>query len=262
MTKKEVVQLVIRQMGEVQTEHHNLELVLSSSGEIIVQGTIWFSVNHKGRTVKDEYKIEIIIPTDYPDSPPTVRETGKTIPDDFHKFSKSGNLCLAAPVEVRRVFAKYKTLLSFINFQVIPYLFSYSYFKDYGELPYGDLAHGMIGLLNYYKDFFGVDAIRVMKLLKLLADDRTPPLMKCPCDSGKALQDCHGQKLNELRLHYSHQEFAVELRDMITGAQWLGIRFPERNVMPCRMWKRREKHRRKAVRFKKRRPSNPTYRIE
>ena len=250
MPKKEIVQLVIDQMSEVQTEHPDLELVLSYSGEMIVQGAIRFSINLEGRTVKDEYQIEMIVPIDYPDSPPAVRETGKAIPDDFHKFSKSGNLCLGAPIEVRRVFAQHKTLLGFINLQVIPFLFSYSHFRDYGELPHGDLAHGMPGLLDYYKNFFRVDAIKVMKLLKLLADDFTPPLMKCPCDSGKVLQDCHGYKLDELRPHYSPQAFAVELRDMIAGAQRLGIRLPERDVMPHRMWKRREKRRRMAVRHK------------
>jgi hypothetical protein len=250
MHKKEVVQLVADQMGEVQTEHPDLELVLSYSGEIIVQGAVRFSINLKGNTVKDEYHIEMVIPTDYPDSPPTARETGNAIPDNFHKFIKSGNLCLGAPIEVRRAFAQHKTLLGFINLQVIPFLFSYSYFRDYGELPYGELAHGTPGLLDYYSTFFSVDFIKTMKLLKLLADDFAPPLMKCPCDSGKSLQDCHRHKLDELRPYYPPQAFAAELRNMITEAQKLGIHLPERDVMPRRMWKRRENRRRKELRHK------------
>lgn len=248
MPKKEVVQLVFDQMSEVQTEHPNLELVLSCSGEIVVQGAIRFSINFKDRTVKDEYRIKITVPADYPNSPPTVQETEKAITDNFHKFIKTGNLCLGAPVEVRRVFAQHKTLLGFVDLQIIPYLFSYSYFRDYGELPHGDLEHGMLGLLQYYKNFFGVDAIKVMKLLKLLADDFAPPLMKCPCESGKVLMDCHEAKLNKLRPYYSPQEFGVELREMITGAQQAGIRLPERHVMTRRMWKRHEKRRKKVVR--------------
>jgi len=248
MPRDGVVSLMIDQVTEAQTEQPDLELVLDSSGRMIVQGTLRFCIEHDGRTFKDAYQVELTIPSDYPDSPPTIRETGSAIPDDFHKFPKTGNLCLGAPVEVRRVFAQGRTLLSFINRLVVPYLFSHSYFRDHGELPHGDLSHGMLGLLEYYKEFFSASALTVMKLLKLLADDLAPPLMRCPCGSGKTLQDCHGPKLDELRSHYPANCYAAELREMVTTAAAAGIRLPDRDVMPKRMWKNRQKRRKKEGR--------------
>ena len=53
---------------------------------------------------------------------------------------EAGNFCLGAPIEVRRRFAGHKNLLRFIEDQVIPYLFSYSYKRDYGKLPFGELS--------------------------------------------------------------------------------------------------------------------------
>jgi hypothetical protein len=250
MPEEKVIRLVMDQMSEVQIQQPDLEFIISVCGEMIIHGPLRFTIDHQGHTIEDEYQVEIIIPNNYPDSPPKVRETGNTIPEGFHKFHKTGCLCLGAPVEVRRVFSRHKSLFGFVNTQVIPYLFSYSYFRDYGILPYGDLAHGSSGLLNYYKALFQVDIIRTMNFLKLLADDIVPPLMECPCGNGKVLRDCHGPILFELQSFYSPQEFDFELRDIIALVRQKGIRIPERIVMPRRLWKRREKRARKASRHR------------
>ena len=147
-----------------------------------------------------------------------------------------------------RVFAQNRNLLHFINRLLVPYLFSYTYYHEHGRLPHGELSHGMLGLLEYYKDFFAVDVTTVLKLLKVLADSLAPPLMQCPRGSGKALQSCHGPKLDALRPHYPPAAFEAELCEMIRAAQAANISLPERAVMPRRMWKRREKRREKETR--------------
>ena len=247
MSHEDMVQLVIDQITEVQAEHPDLELVLGCSDKMIVRGTLRFCIDHEDRTYKDAYQVELTIPTDYPDSAPMVRETGNTVPADFHRFLETGNLCLGAPVEVRRVFAQDPTLRGFINRLVLPYLFSYTYYREHGKLPHGQLSHGLLGLLEYYKEFFWADAITVMKLLKLLADASAPPLMPCPCDSGRKLQDCHGPKVDELKPHLPPSHFESELREMISTAQAVELRLPERDVLPKRMWKNRQKRRRKSL---------------
>jgi len=245
MPNEEIVQLVMNQMEELQAKHPDLELIVSASGDLIVTGVVRFCIEHEGRTVRDAYQIALVVPSDYPSTPPVVWETGNAIPQDFHKF-KPGNLCLGAPVEVRRVFAQHKSLLGFIDRQVIPHLFSHSYRRDYGELPHGELPHGFLGLLEYYADFFGIGRLTAMKLLKLLADGFVPPLMKCPCGRGKKLRDCHGPKLEELRPHYPPQSFEAELRGMISALEAQGIRLPER-ILPRRLLKNREKRRRRKA---------------
>ena len=236
---------MIDQVTEAQDRHPNLELLCEPSGILRVRGRVGFSMEYEFRTIEDHYLLDLQIPADYPEAPPFVFETEGKILKDFGHFMAAGNFCLGAPVEVRRRFAGHKNLLRFIEDQVIPYLFTYSYKRDYGKPPFGELSHGPEGLLQYYMKFFGTSLVEVMRLLKCLADDFAPPLMVCPCGGGRKLRDCHGPKLTELRPHLSPKQFEIELREMIKLVRAAGIRFPESKVMPKRMWKQRERQWRK-----------------
>ena len=246
MSADGAAQLVIDQVTDVQAEQPGLELVLAHTGEMIVRGDVSFTIEHTGRAYQDSYKVEITVPSDYPASPPVVTETGGAIPADFHRCPKTG-LCLAAPVELARVFTQEGTLRRYIDRLLIPYLFSYTHFREHGQLPHGELSHGPCGLLEYYAEFFAVQPITAMKLLKLLADGCAPPLMACPCGGGRRLQECHGRKLDELRPLLPRASFEIELREMVLAAEAVGIRLPEGDVMPKRMLRRRKRRRREKA---------------
>jgi len=246
-------QLVIDQVIEVQAQHPNLELVEDPPGKLVLRGAVGFRIEHGDRVVEDSYDIELHVADDHPESPPIVFETGNRIPKDFEHFMAAGNLCLGAPIEIRRRFAQHRTLIHFINDQIIPYLFAYSFKRDHGELPFGDLAHGYTGLLQYYADHFETDPITAMKFLKCLADDLAPPASPCPCQSGRRLRDCHGPKLDELRPHYPAKMFESELRELIDAARRSNIDLPERSVMPKRMWRNRQRRWRKKQKAKRNR---------
>ena len=244
-------QLLIDQMTEVQAQHPNLELLCDPSGPLWIRGNVGFSIEHDSHTIEDWYNLKFRVPDDYPSAPPVVYETEGKIPKDFGHFMAAGNFCLGTPVEVRRQFAKHKNLLRFIDDQVIPYLFAYSYKRDYGKLPFGELSHGACGLLEYYMDFFETSGIATMKLLKCLADDFAPPLMACPCGSGKRLKDCHSSKLDELRPYLLPKYFDLEIREMIQLAREAGISLPGSQVMPKRMWKQKARKQRRSQRKRK-----------
>lgn len=248
-----VEQLVIQQMEGVQARHPNLELQRDSDGKLWVRGSVGFSIEHDSRTVTDCYQLGLEIPDDFPESPPSVFEPEERIPKDFGHFMDAGNFCLEVPVEVRRRFAQHRNLLCFIDEQVIPYLFAYSYKRDYGVLPFGDRYHGISGLLQYYTEFFETSAVAAMKLLKCLADGSAPPLMACPCGAGPKLLNCHGSKLDELRPHLPRDRFEAELRRMIASAEKMGIALPAGQVMPKRMWKQKLRRLRGSRRQKRRR---------
>ena len=262
-----VEQLVIEQMAEVQARHPNLDLQRNPDGQLWVRGAVGFSTTHNGRSVEDSYQLELQIPEDYPESPPYVFETEGRIPKDFEHFMPAGNFCLEAPVEVRRRFAQHRNLWRFIDEQVVPFLFAYSYKRDFGTLPFGDRPHGIEGLLLYYiefsqvargsagtlQEFFDNSGIPAMKLLKCLADAWAPPLMSCPCGSGRKLQDCHGPKLDELRPHLSQRQFEEELRQIVKAAQQAGIHLPASQVMPKRMWKQVQRRLKRSKRRGRRR---------
>lgn len=243
---------MIAQMEEVQAKHHALELAQESGGQLRVRGPLGFTIDHDGQTVADTYQIELHIPDNYPETPPSAYETDGKVPKDFEHFMKAGNFCLGAPVEVRRRFAGHRNLLTFIDDQVIPYLFACSYKREYGKLPFTDREHGYFyGLLDFYMEHFGAGEITSLKLLKCLADGFAPPVGPCPCDSGRKLRDCHGPKLDELRPYLPREQFERELRHMINEAGRLGLDLPDRDVMPSRMWKQKEKRLRKDAKKKR-----------
>lgn len=240
---EDVGDLLIRQVEEAQARHPNLRLVRHPSGEWRVRGRIGFSMEHDGKRIEDIYDLDFEFPTDYPDSPPFVFQRDGKIPKSFSHFMDAGNFCLGAPVEVRLRFAQHRNLLRFIEDQVIPYLFTYSYKNRYGELPFGELEHGYEGLLQYYKEFFETSMIGAMKLLKCLADDCASPLMACPCGSDRRLEACHGPRLVALESHQSPREFERELWAIIRRLRAAGFRLPERSLMPKRLWRLQQRKR-------------------
>jgi len=181
----------------------------------IVRGDLKFTAEYESISLNDIYKIEIVIPVDYPNSPPLVKETGGKIPRDFHKYP-DGYLCLAAPLEVRQKFNQNKTLLGFIDSLLIPYLYSYSFLLKYNKLPYGELSHGFEGILESYKGIFGVSSeIDTMSLLKVLAEDNYRGHINCPCGSGERLRNCHGQVLLKIKNQQSKKSFFTEYFNLL-----------------------------------------------
>ena len=219
MCGRDLVKLATTHVIEAQTEQPDLQLSLESSGELIVRGPVRFHTEYEEYKIQDAYEIEIEIPADYPSAPPTAKETGGLISDAYHhRFLQSGNLCLGAPVEVRRVFGQKPTLLGFINKLLIPALFTHSCIRDYGRPPYGDLDGDIEGIAQYYCEHFGTDLGATLRLLKYLADYEYPLRAPCPCNSLRDMCLCHGREVIQLWGQQSREEFAVDLVRIIIYA--------------------------------------------
>ncbi|MHB1000804.1 MAG: YecA family protein [Armatimonadota bacterium] len=183
-------------------------LILDSGVERnVVTGDLKFSAEYGDTTLVDCFAIQISIPSDYPESPPSVKETGGRIPADFHKLDDD-SLCLAAPFEILRKFSCNRSLLGFVKDLLIPYLFSFSYWEQNGVMPYGELAHGAKGILEYYVDLFNVSSsTTALKLLKILAEGSYKGHHDCPCGSGRKLRDCHGSLLRNISSCRGQEDF-------------------------------------------------------
>ena len=203
----DTVQLLIEQVVEAQSDYPGLELLLTPQGEAVVRGAVHIDHTHADNRVRAQYKVEIDIPPRYPDVPPDVRETDGAIEGDFHT-SDTGHLCLGAPVEVRRSFAKDRTLKGFMDRLVTPFLFSHKYRQLYRVMPYGELAHGYNGILDYYNDEFSTaDDLVSLRLLNVLTRKECPGCTPCPCQSGRILSECHGPTLTAIRPHQTPKEW-------------------------------------------------------
>jgi hypothetical protein len=241
-------ELIMQHFEQLQNTFSGLQLKESENGRFIVAGNLSFTASHNGKTIKDDYDIEIVIPNNYPQNPPIVKETSNKIPPDKdnHVNSKDGTLCLGAPLAVRRTFAQGRNLLWFVKEQVVQFLFSHSYKRDYGKSPSGELSHDTKGLLEYYKELFSVqDNWHVLGLLKILADNNYKGHTLCPCGSGQKLRHCHGGILMEIKEYQKPNDFLVEHLSIFKFLNESGTKQNLRECMPNAVSKSMRKHKRK-----------------
>ena len=197
--------LLEQQVLDLQARHPSLRLLHDGrSGLFLVEGHIGFRGACNSRTVRDKYRVRLLVPRDYPQSPPVVFETGGKIPADYEHLMKAGNLCLGVPLEVDLRFASNRTLLHFVDDLVVPYLFGFSYSRRYGEMPFGEYCHGPEALLHSYQEYFHVAAPEATLLLCLLAAGSAQPPHLAR----------HGTMLREVRAIRPPDRFKKEIREL------------------------------------------------
>jgi len=202
--------LIRQQFEELAQTYSGLALCEDVPGRCAIRGMLSFSATAQDVTITDAFSILIMLPHDYPNSPPTVQETGGRIPANFHQYGDR-TLCLGAPVEVWRRFKADPRLVAFVGTLVVEYLYGYAHLEKHGTLPFGELSHGCQGIREYYQDLFNTDDVQIaLALLKLLADDAYRGHHACPCGSGRILRKCHGPVLLGLLEHQPKERF---LRD-------------------------------------------------
>jgi hypothetical protein len=163
---------------------------------VVLKGTFAFtarSVTHGELT--DDYRLQIIVSSDFPRSVPLVSELERKIPrqDGFH-VNADDTLCLGSPLRLLLQVAEAPTLIGFVDRCLIPYLFAISYkLRHGGRLPFDELDHGVAGLLADYVDLFGLQhpkqALDTLKLLGM--KKRRANKLPCPCGCGLRVGKCN-----------------------------------------------------------------------
>lgn len=188
-------------LQEVLLRYPGLRVVPFSGEGLKLDGEIHFNATGPdGQTVEDRYKVELLVPLEFPEEAPLARETGGRIARTFHKL-EGNHLCLGSPTELRIRLMTSPSLLGFVEGIVIPYLFGHTYYQTHGVMPFGELEHGSDGLLQHFASLFGVPSprvavefVRLASLRRRLANRR-----ECPCGSGRRLGRCHNRTVNRLR---------------------------------------------------------------
>lgn len=202
--KKEVPTIVKIHFEKLHEKYNGFALVNGST----IAGTLRCEVGFNGYpTRKIAFDIEINIPDEYPNIPPTAKEIGGLVSKDFHKY-EDNVLCLGTDLEINIKFNSNPTLLGFVESLVIPYLYSYSYWLSFGATPFGEQAHGDQGVLDNYCERFGIKSpIAMLKLFKFLVIKDFWFDLECPCGSNKELRKCHGEKVFEIKKYQSQHDF-------------------------------------------------------
>ncbi len=163
---------------------------------IVIKGTFVFtarSATHGQLT--DQYKLQIVVPPDFPRSVPRVTELENKIPrgDGFH-INPDESLCLGSPLRLLLMLNEVPTLIGFSDSCLVPFLFAISYKLQHGgKLPFDELDHGVAGLLADYVDLFGLrhpaQALNTLRALGM--KKRRANKLPCPCACGLRLGKCN-----------------------------------------------------------------------
>lgn len=163
------------------------------SGEIIL--------NHVFDDVRmtGEFDLEIMVPKDFPRTFPIVKELSNCIDEKYPHRYIDGQLCLASDLELKMFFSEDTQIDSFVDKYVIPYLYTYRFYEEYGVYPFGERSHGTMGNMEYLKELFQVDEWRqVIDIMLFIVQSHYRGHLLCPCGSGKRIRKCHGQILKKV----------------------------------------------------------------
>lgn len=197
-------------LKEIADDYPGLRLKSFDQKWAVYSGNLAFTANYDGRgLIDDEFEVEISFPVSGVIDVPSAKEIGGRIPrePDFH-VNSDGTMCLGAPLDIRRKYKQDSSLRAFINYLLIPFLYSFSFKEKHGYMPFGELSHGEKGISEYYKEFFETDSeLSVIELLKIIIEDNYRGHMPCPCVSGKRLRNCHGPQIMEIKEQQTREQF-------------------------------------------------------
>ena len=94
-----------KQIAGLNGVHNGLKHVVEHDAETLLSGTLDFEASADGlESISASFEIELTIPHVFPDRLPRAKELGSSIQTDYGHLNPDGTLCLAVPIEERRVF--------------------------------------------------------------------------------------------------------------------------------------------------------------
>lgn len=181
------------QIDELLKHYDGLAETNRSRFGITLSGPVAFNASHQeSAEISDSFEIEAFIPYEFPESHPVVWDATGKLDADFGHVNPDGTFCLAVPLDINEALDRQPTLLGFFDSLVVPFLYSYSHWKRFGVMPFGERSHGEAGFLEYYLELFSSTSARdvLIGVISLLTDGYRPH-EKCPCGSGRKTLRCH-----------------------------------------------------------------------
>lgn len=185
--------------------HKGLTDVVEHDAETLLSGTLDFEASADGlETITASFEMELSIPQVFPDRLPRAREVGGRIGSDYEHLNPDGTLCLAVPIEQRRVFLEQPTLLGFVDRLLVPYLYGYCFWRKHGYHPFDEAAHGYEGILRHYVDMLNLGgSLQALAVICFLFEHGYRGHHDCPCGSGRIVRACHGPVLRIIHQHHT-----------------------------------------------------------
>lgn len=182
----------LRQSEELMQYYPDMHLCLSTEEEIALEGTILINRTAKGFTLYKTYAVKVVVPLGTEDLPYVI-DAGNAIDSQYPHRYRDGKLCLETDASIKVRFVGGMTLRGWMSEFVESYYFSYEFYQRYGEFPFGERSHGLVGIIQTYSDFFHEpDVIKTIRIMASIVSSKYRGHQPCPCGSGKKLRSCHG----------------------------------------------------------------------
>ncbi len=167
-----------------------------------------------GINIEDEYQIKIIFAPTTSSKLPQVFEVGGKIENfaksnlidlsDLH-INPSKAACLCVEGSEDEYFSSGFKLSDFMNQMVIPFFYEQSFFQKYRHWPWGEYAHGVLGIIEKYGETDSHSREEVEKVFSVIIRSEENYIVrqmlkkrknikgykKCVCGSKKKMSECH-----------------------------------------------------------------------
>lgn len=161
--------VALQQVQSLLQCYKELKVVTVEDSQIKLSGNIEINREWNDVRLNKDYSITIIIPIES-NQVPYVIDAGNQIDSSYPHRYKDGGLCLEIDTVIKLKFLNGMTLSEWMLNYVETYFFSYEYFKRYGVFPFGERAHGIIGLLDYYGEKLNeTDLTKTYYLMRYIA---------------------------------------------------------------------------------------------
>ena len=133
---------------------------------------------------------------------PKVLDEGRYFPrnQECHTYS-DGSFCLGSELKIKSILRGDHSFTAFFENIVDRFLYAITHRIEFGNFPYGGLAHGEQGLIDDDGEMFGFSGkLSVLRALRALGKrKREANKLPCPCGCGRRLGRCNYRfVLNEL----------------------------------------------------------------
>lgn len=198
-------------IDKVLTKHSGLSVVEYDSNHAPqrIIGDFIMNSSYENVCFCKTYPIDV----DLSDFPPKVKEVGNKIRSSYPHRYDSGELCLEVPSRMKLICIEGDKFdfEKWVNCFLVPYFFSYEFFKRYGRYPFGERSHGQSGILEYYTELFHLSSKQQTKgfLEQVIRMRSYRGHHLCPCGSGLKIRDCHKKEV-EMALQPLYKECIKE----------------------------------------------------
>jgi hypothetical protein len=193
-------EIFINQFNELSIEFPKLVLVKNTKEIPIIKGVIDI-IDHLGKHW-ETYEIEIHCTDVYPYRFPIVYEVSGKIPKiaDWHIYEDSHSCCIKILPEELLICNKGITLLDFVKFQILPYLFNQTHRRVEGYYVNNGYSHGISGIFEFYSQHLNTtNVFQIIKILSYIYKGEEPDRVKmCFCGSNKKYRKCHRESFRTL----------------------------------------------------------------